>query len=476
MEPYSYQLKHDVEGRIIEKTESVSGKPFVWIYAYDSEDRLEQARLDGRLVFQCSYDKQGRRMQDCFPRTHGNRARKYSYGLGNRLQSVANNGYTHDKNGFRMLWNAGGRYTRYTYAPDNRLLKVEDEESGNIFEFFHDNKGRREFKRLNGNVVEAYQWQDDTSLVAFWNGQDFYELLYDTEARAPYAMHGEDGAAYYLYYDQVGSLRVVADQSGYVIKEILYDPFGGIIEDTAPDFRIPIGFAGGLYDQDLGFVRFGWRDYDTFTGRWTTLDPMGEAGGDDDWYSYCLDDPVNLVDPLGLMGSKPEPPEMSEPYFQDSWEWQTNHDACAKCNSFDGMIIHGSLSSAPKPPHPNCKCQIVECEYYSTFGKWEEVERIVLGYKITGVICGGAKCRVSWERKCKVREQRDRFYWRQCGSRIPGLISKGQSQKRDRYETEGESGPGMSTYHGGDPTQGDILSAQNPWTGRWIPVPRPSGS
>jgi hypothetical protein len=27
---------------------------------------------------------------------------------------------------------------------------------------------------------------------------------------------------------------------------------------------------------------------------------MGDADGDPDWYGYCLDDPVNGVDPLGL--------------------------------------------------------------------------------------------------------------------------------------------------------------------------------
>jgi len=57
-------------------------------------------------------------------------------------------------------------------------------------------------------------------------------------------------------------------------------PFGGIIEDTNPALRIPIGFAGGLHDRDLGFVRFGWRDYDTFTSRWTAPDPLGDKGGD----------------------------------------------------------------------------------------------------------------------------------------------------------------------------------------------------
>ena len=46
----------------------------------------------------------------------------------------------------------------------------------------------------------------------------------------------------------------------------------------------------------------GCRDYDTLTSRWTAPDPMGDAGGDDDWYGCCLDDPVNGVDPLGLMG------------------------------------------------------------------------------------------------------------------------------------------------------------------------------
>jgi len=38
------------------------------------------------------------------------------------------------------------------------------------------------------------------------------------------------------------------------------------------------------------------------TGRWTAPDPLGDKGGDPDWYGYCLDDPVNGVDPLGLMG------------------------------------------------------------------------------------------------------------------------------------------------------------------------------
>jgi RHS repeat-associated protein len=85
-----------------------------------------------------------------------------------------------------------------------------------------------------------------------------------------------------------------------VVKRIDYDSFGNIIADTNPGFSMPFGFAGGLYDKDTGLVRFGLRDYDPDTGRWTAKDPISFAGGDTDLYGYCLNDPVNFLDPLGL--------------------------------------------------------------------------------------------------------------------------------------------------------------------------------
>ena len=62
-----------------------------------------------------------------------------------------------------------------------------------------------------------------------------------------------------------------------------------------------MGFAGGLTDPDTGFVRFGWRDYDPAVGRFTAPDPLGDTGGDHDLYEYCVDDPVSMCDPEGLI-------------------------------------------------------------------------------------------------------------------------------------------------------------------------------
>lgn len=115
----------------------------------------------------------------------------------------------------------------------------------------------------------------------------------------PVAME-QGGQTYYLSYNQVGSLRSVSDAAGNVVKRVDYDSFGYVYADSNAGFSVPFGFAGGLYDIDTGLVRFGFRDYDPESGRWTAKDPIGFAGGDSDLYGYCLNDPVNLIDPEGL--------------------------------------------------------------------------------------------------------------------------------------------------------------------------------
>jgi hypothetical protein len=47
-------------------------------------------------------------------------------------------------------------------------------------------------------------------------------------------------------------------------------------------------------------VRFGARDYDAETGRWTNQDPILFNGGQTNLYVYAGNDPVNRSDPSGL--------------------------------------------------------------------------------------------------------------------------------------------------------------------------------
>lgn len=117
----------------------------------------------------------------------------------------------------------------------------------------------------------------------------------------------KDGKTYRIISDNLGSPRLVIDSnSGAIIQQIDYDEFGNVLNDTNPGFQ-PFGFAGGLYDPDTKLVRFGARDYDAETGRWTSKDPIDFFGGDTNLYGYCLNDPVNWRDQDGLFvfGKRP---------------------------------------------------------------------------------------------------------------------------------------------------------------------------
>ncbi|MDR1614783.1 MAG: hypothetical protein LBS26_04350 [Campylobacteraceae bacterium] len=50
----------------------------------------------------------------------------------------------------------------------------------------------------------------------------------------------------------------------------------------------------------IKLTKFGYRDYDSYTGRWITKDPIDFEGGSSNLYGYVLNDPVNFVDPEGL--------------------------------------------------------------------------------------------------------------------------------------------------------------------------------
>ncbi|MGB1557735.1 MAG: RHS repeat-associated core domain-containing protein, partial [Oceanococcaceae bacterium] len=108
-----------------------------------------------------------------------------------------------------------------------------------------------------------------------------------------------DGQTYRILSDHLGSPRLVINTSdGSIAQRLDYDEFGNVTLDTNPGFQ-PFGFAGGIYDLHTELVRFGARDYDPATGRWTAKDPIRFGGGDSNLYAYVLNDPLNLVDVTG---------------------------------------------------------------------------------------------------------------------------------------------------------------------------------
>jgi len=83
-------------------------------------------------------------------------------------------------------------------------------------------------------------------------------------------------------------------------QTLVYSEFDEVLTDTNPGFQ-PFGFAGGHCDLETKLVRFGARDYSPELGRWLSRDPILFAGGDANLYGYVFNDPINWIDPSGLV-------------------------------------------------------------------------------------------------------------------------------------------------------------------------------
>ncbi|WP_319760413.1 RHS repeat-associated core domain-containing protein [Maridesulfovibrio sp.] len=181
--------------------------------------------------------------------------------------------------------------TRYQYLKTGQLCEVLLP-NGTYTEYRFYKRGFRTAKHLNGQLIQRYQWKDLTTLAAVEGAENINKFHYNEHGRVMGMIR--NGQVFLFATDQLGSIFTVADSAGNSVQDILYDSFGRRVYNSDPEYDPVLGFAGGLYDADIGLIHFGYREYDPATGRFISPDPLGYAGGDVDLYGYCGDDPVNF--------------------------------------------------------------------------------------------------------------------------------------------------------------------------------------
>lgn len=298
VEPFSELLTvRDENGRICGKSLVLQPKDHQLRYEYDAGGRLVRVSKDERVIEHYRYGKYGERL---LAETVGAGIRAFEYGEGLRLLRAGEVRYSYDCAGRLIMKNDRGQITGYEYCPDGRLSQVRLPD-GRRISYIVDPMGRRVARQVNGRTVETYLWNAEGRLsVALDEHGLRREFCYDADGD-PLAMRW-NGKEYFLAADQVGTIYMVADRAGNEVKRIISDSFGNTMVDTNERMQLPLGFAAALRDPDSGLLHMGLREYDPAVGRFTTPDPLGEAGGDVDLYGYCWDDPVNFVDRSGLRG------------------------------------------------------------------------------------------------------------------------------------------------------------------------------
>ena len=99
--------------------------------------------------------------------------------------------------------------------------------------------------------------------------------------------------------DQLGSTIGLVNGTGAITTQYTYAPFGTRTM-TGNANANPFQFAGMEYDSTGLYHTFA-RYYSPGLQRFLSEDPLGIGGGDTNIFAYVHNNPINLVDPLGLL-------------------------------------------------------------------------------------------------------------------------------------------------------------------------------
>ena len=222
----------------------------------------------------------------------------------------------------------GGKYTKHIYVGSQRIVsKLGDLASygadprripyaGNEADGLtinYKDKYAKQLQSIKDNYKafdQPYNGQDNDDYV---NGQGFCCNDGTPEAVQARAMartrtandnfHDKDNyekLQFYYHPDHLGSSSYITNLDGEVAQHIEYVPFGEVfIEERNNTWNTPYLFNAKEFDEETGMYYYGARYYEPRLSLWMSADPLAEKYPNFSSYIYCINNPINLIDPKG---------------------------------------------------------------------------------------------------------------------------------------------------------------------------------
>ena len=217
----------------------------------------------------------------------------YTHDVDNRLLTAGDVSFGYDDNGNLTTKTLGSNVTNYSWDFNDMLTQVTA--NGNTYIYRYDALGNRVAK-IENSVEKRYVF-DLAETDASGNITAYY--VYGLGLISKITPSDE---SYFYHFDGLGSTIAITDSSGNVVNKYSYDEYGKVLnqEEAIPN---PFKYVGrfGVMDEGNGLLYMRARFYDPEVGRFISKDPIGFAGGDLNLYAYVANDPINFVDPSGLV-------------------------------------------------------------------------------------------------------------------------------------------------------------------------------
>ncbi len=321
----SSDYTYDAAGRLLTLTNHIPGGEVLSHFAYTYDRRGRRTALQTQYgTWTYTYDPAGQLTRavlsstdDAIPNQDltyeydalGNRVRTTANGIEtacaannlNQYTTVGNRTYAHDLDGNLIEETGPEGTTIYTYDDENRLVSVT--RGADEWRATYDAIGNRVALDENGAARQfVYDPAGLGNLVAEYDAAGNLLSRYAHGLGLVSRWTPTDGAGYYTF-DPMSNATELTDETAALQNAYAYRPFGDLLleHQSIPN---PFTFMGevGTVADPTGQYHVRHREYDAFTGRFTSMDPLGLGSGDMNFYAYAGNQPTMAFDPTGLFG------------------------------------------------------------------------------------------------------------------------------------------------------------------------------
>jgi RHS repeat-associated protein len=342
----------DAAGNRTSKTDQRAG--VTSNYGYDALYELTQVTQGVNTTESYTYDPVGNRLSSLG-------VSPYNYNLSNELTSTPSTTYAYDYNGNVVTKTDSTGTTTYAWDFENRLTSVTLPGTAGTVTFRYDPFGRRIQKSsTSGTTIFSYDGDKvmeelssgGTAVARYTQGLGIDE---------PLAMY-RSGVASYYHADGLGSIAALTNASGNPVAGYLYDSFGRLAA-SAGSMASPFRYTAREFDPETSLYYYRDRYYDSSVGRFLAEDPLRFDGGNH-FYLYVLNNPVNFIDPWGLMLCRIRLPGIGDTFLDDSFvplvkKWTTLNGGSGidvsfteafRCTAYQAGLASNPNAITPAPP------------------------------------------------------------------------------------------------------------------------------
>ena len=255
------------------KHEDAGGKVTETNFVYDPINQLLNETLPNGTTKSYTYDGFGNRTSvKVVENGKETKSIAATFNDGNQLVKFGNESLTYDANGNRT---SDGKY-KYTWNEHDQIVAITKQGESNAFATYkYDENNRRIEKSINGQVTRYFYDGDSINPLYETDGSGtvLRQYVYSTSGTR-LAMKSK-GQTLYYHYNPRGDVVAMTDQNREVVATYEYDSWGNVLKSDAKGIAAdnPFGYAGYMYDKEIGMYYLIARYYNPNHGVFLSVDP-----------------------------------------------------------------------------------------------------------------------------------------------------------------------------------------------------------